>query len=77
MYKSKLKSNLKYLLTALRTISIFAILVLLINPKFESFTFFDEKPTLVVAVDDSESISYLKQDGSATKIIKDLKSNLM
>jgi hypothetical protein len=76
MYKSKLKSNLKYLLTALRTISIFAILVLLINPKFESFTFFDEKPTLVVAVDDSESISYLKQDGSATKIINDLKSNL-
>jgi hypothetical protein len=76
MYKSKLKSNLKYLLTALRTISIFAILVLLINPKFESFTFFDEKPTLVIAVDDSESISYLKQDGSATKIINDLKSNL-
>lgn len=76
MYKSKLKSNLKYLLTALRTISIFAILVLLINPKFESFTFFDEKPTLVVAVDDSESISYLKQDESATKIINDLKANL-
>ncbi len=75
IYKSKLKSNLKYVLTALRTISIFGLLLLLINPKFESFTYFDEKPTLVVAVDNSESISYLKQDENANQIINDLESN--
>lgn len=75
MYKSKVTSNLKYFLTVLRTISIFSILLLLINPKFESLTFFDEKPTLVVAVDDSESISYLKQDESAGNIIKALEEN--
>ncbi|MBC3846248.1 VWA domain-containing protein [Winogradskyella echinorum] len=75
IYKSKVKSNLKYFLTVLRTISIFSILLLLINPKFESLTFFDEKPTLVVAVDDSESISYLKQDESAGNIIKALEEN--
>lgn len=75
MYKSKVTSNLKYILTVLRTISIFSILLLLINPKFESLTFFDEKPTLVVAVDDSESISYLKQDESAGNIIKALEEN--
>jgi hypothetical protein len=75
IYKSKLKSNLKYVLTAIRTISIFGLLLLLINPKFESFTYFDEKPTLVVAVDNSESISYLKQDGNANQIITDLKAN--
>ncbi len=75
LYKSKLKSNLRYLLIALRTISIFGLLLLLINPKFESFTYFDEKPTLVVAVDNSESISYLKQDESANQIINDLKEN--
>ena len=75
LYKSKLKSNLKYLLLALRTISIFGILVLLINPKFESFTYFDEKPTLVVAVDNSESISYLKQDEKAREVVKALSNN--
>jgi hypothetical protein len=75
VYKSKLKSTLKYALSALRTISIFGILLLLINPKFESFTYFDEKPTLVVAVDNSESISYLKQDESSDEILTALKSN--
>ncbi|EDP69686.1 hypothetical protein FBALC1_09152 [Flavobacteriales bacterium ALC-1] len=74
IYKSKIKSDLKYLLTVLRTISVFGILLLLINPKFESFTYFDEKPTLVVAVDNSESISYLKQDESASNVIKTLES---
>lgn len=75
VYKSKIKSNLKYILTALRTISIFGILLLLINPKFESFTFFDEKPTLVVAVDNSESISYLKQDETAREVVNALTNN--
>ncbi len=75
IYKSKLRSNLKYLLTALRAISIFGIVLLLINPKFESLTYFDEKPTLVIAVDNSESISYLKQDKSANEIIDALKVN--
>jgi hypothetical protein len=76
LYKSKLKSNIKYLLTALRTISIFSILLVLINPKFESLTYFDEKPTLVVAVDNSESISYLKQDEVANQVIEALNNNV-
>ncbi|WP_458626652.1 vWA domain-containing protein [Winogradskyella sp. PC D3.3] len=75
LYKSKLKSKLKYLLTALRAISIFGILLLLINPKFESFTYFDEKPTLVVAVDNSESVSYLQQDENAKEILGVLTNN--
>lgn len=69
MYKSKVKSNLKYILVALRSISIFGILLLLINPKFESNTFYDEKPTLVVAIDNSESVSYLDQDKNVTMIL--------
>ncbi|WP_179315288.1 VWA domain-containing protein [Winogradskyella undariae] len=75
LYKSKLKSHLKYLLTGLRTLSIFGILLLLINPKFESFTYFDEKPTLVLAVDNSESIAYLKQNDKALEIFNTLKNN--
>jgi len=75
LYKSKLKSSLKYLLTALRTVSIFGILLLLINPKFESKTFYEEKPTLIVAIDNSESISYLEQVDNANQIVSTLKSN--
>ena len=75
MYKSKLKSKLKYGLATLRFISIFAILLLLINPKFESFTFYEVKPTLVVAVDNSESISYLEQDENAGNAVKAIENN--
>lgn len=75
VYKSKLKPSLRYGLTALRSISIFSLLLLLINPKFESVSFFNEKPSLVIAVDNSESISYLKQNERATQIFNELKTN--
>lgn len=75
IYKSKLKSNLSYGLVVLRTIAIFGILLLLINPKFESKTFYDQKPTLVVAVDNSESVSYLEQDDDVKVILENLQSN--
>ncbi|WP_369994698.1 VWA domain-containing protein [Winogradskyella sp.] len=75
MYKSKVKSNLKYTLTALRALSVFGILMLLINPKFESKTFYDEKPTLVVAADNSESVSYLEQDQNANRVIETITTN--
>jgi len=75
IYKSKIKSKLKYGLAIFRFISIFAILLLLINPKFESFTFYEVKPTLVVAVDNSESISYLEQDENAGNALKAIENN--
>lgn len=74
-YKSKLNTQLKTTLTVLRTISVLGILLLLINPKFESKTFYDEKPTLVVAIDNSESVSYLEQDQNATEIYQLLNGN--
>ncbi|WP_282042572.1 VWA domain-containing protein [Winogradskyella flava] len=75
IYKSKVKSNIKYVLLALRAISIFGILLLLINPKFESNTYYDEKPTLVVAVDNSQSVSYLEQNENVNEILETLESN--
>lgn len=74
-YKSKLNTQLKTTLTVLRTISVLGILLLLINPKFESKTFYDEKPTLVVAIDNSESVSYLEQDQNAMEIYQLLNGN--
>ncbi|MGB1231510.1 MAG: VWA domain-containing protein [Winogradskyella sp.] len=75
VYKFKVKSKLSYILAALRAISIFCILLLLINPKFEALTYFEEKPTLVVAVDNSESISYLNQKERANQTLQNLKHN--
>ncbi len=75
IYKSKLNIKLKTVLTVLRTVSVFGILLLLINPKFESKTFYDEKPTLVIAVDNSESVSYLEQDQNAKKTYQLLNGN--
>lgn len=75
IYKSKTKSSTNLLLAFLRFVSVFSILLLLINPKFESTQYYNEKPTLVVAVDNSESISHLKQSQNAQTITRQLKEN--
>jgi len=64
IYKSK-KSKVKLWLAVLRFVSIFAILLLLVNPKFEAVSYYEEKPNLVIALDNSESVAYLKQDEKA------------
>ena len=74
-YKSKLKGKRSWVLTALRFITYFSIFVLLINPKFDKVTYYNEKPNLVVAVDNSESISYLNQTQNTTDFINALKAN--
>ncbi|MEZ4792864.1 MAG: hypothetical protein R2783_05230 [Gelidibacter sp.] len=75
IHKSKKRNKVYMLLTFLRFVTIFSVLLLLINPKFDKTTYFNEKPNLVIAVDNSESIAYLKQDDSAKRLLSDLKSN--
>lgn len=75
-YKSK-KSNKKPIYVLLRFITYFTVLLLLINPKIEKQLVYTEKPSLAVVIDNSESISLLKQDLNATKIIETLQTNEM
>ena len=75
VYKSKLEKRLKVVLSILRFISIFCVFLLLINPKIESTQTFDEQPNLVIAIDNSESISYLKQNENVVSILDKLKNN--
>jgi hypothetical protein len=75
MYKSKKRSKIYVLLTFLRFLTLFSVLLLLINPKFEKVTYFNEKPNLVIAVDNSESVSYLKQNEKAKQLLDNLQSN--
>ncbi|MFV0570825.1 MAG: VWA domain-containing protein [Xanthomarina gelatinilytica] len=74
-YKVKQWSNRQKVLAALRFVSVFSLLVLLINPKFESQNVYLEKPNLVLAVDNSSSITYLKQDDNALNLLDDIVSH--
>lgn len=62
-YYTKAKGDLlrKSLFAFLRFLSIFTLLVLLINPKIKSVETTIIKPKIVVAVDNSKSIDYIKQ----------------
>ena len=51
------------------------MLLLLINPKFEAVSYYEEKPNLIIALDNSESIAYLKQDEIARQIYDDVSTN--
>jgi hypothetical protein len=68
-YKKKSISKLDMFFLFLRFLTIFSILLLLINPKFEQIGLSTEKPNLIVAVDNSSSIKHLKQDENALNII--------
>lgn len=75
VYKSKKRTKVYMFLAFLRFVTVFSVLLLLINPKFDQITYFNEKPNLVIAVDNSESIAYLKQDANTRQLVADLKSN--
>lgn len=75
IYKSKKKKIVYKILAMLRFVTLFSVLLLLINPKFDKVTIFNEKPNLVLAVDNSESITFLNQKASALKLISELQTN--
>lgn len=72
-FKSKQKGSLKMGLAALRFVAAFALLLLLINPKFTSKTYTVEKPNLVFLVDNSSSLAEHKQ--TIENVLKTFTSN--
>ncbi|MBD0831954.1 vWA domain-containing protein [Aestuariibaculum sediminum] len=71
----KSMSTLNMLFLFLRFITVFSILLLLINPKFHQNVITLEKPELVIALDNSASVSYLKQDVKAKELINKITSD--
>ncbi len=55
-YKAKKKGSKNAIFATLRFLAVFALLVLLINPKISSTRYYTEKPALILAVDNSSSI---------------------
>ena len=74
-YKSKDHSKTKVVLTFLRFLSIFSLLVLLINPKIKSNIIDDIQPVLSVLVDNSTSIAYANAQDKVIRFVKDIKEN--
>ena len=76
IYKAKKRSKVYSFLAFLRFLTFFSILLLLINPKYNKVTYYNEKPNLIVALDNSESVAYLGQEEKANALFETLKSNV-
>lgn len=74
-YKAKNKSKVYLFLASLRFLTIFGILLLLINPIITRKTFEIEKTPLPIVVDNSSSIVDLKANEIALEVYKKLTSN--
>lgn len=75
-YKAKLKHKTHTVIfTFLRFLSVFSVLLLLVNPKFNSVKYHTEKPNLVILADNSSSIKHLKRDAQTVRIFNSLKNN--
>ncbi|AXT49378.1 VWA domain-containing protein [Aquimarina sp. BL5] len=75
MYKAKNRTKRNLFFAFLRFLSVFALLVLLINPTFRKNTYYTEKPTLVVSVDNSSSIKHLNQDQQVSQFVNQIQTN--
>ena len=69
-YKSSFDKKLKIFCASLRFLSLFALLLLLINPTFNELSYTLIKPVLAVAVDNSASIANLGKE-EAVKVAVD------
>ncbi|MDD2821981.1 MAG: hypothetical protein PHW29_12020 [Flavobacterium sp.] len=75
IYKAKNKSKVGWFLAFLRFLSIFGILLLLINPIVTKNTLETVKTPLPIVVDNSSSISFLNANEKALELYKRIQSN--
>ncbi len=61
-YKAAYKTKRNKVYALLRFCTVFGLLLLLINPKYKQQTYYTEKPSLAIAVDNSASIQHLGYD---------------
>ena len=74
-YKSRQSKGLGITFTALRFLSIFALLLLLINPKIKDISYETIKPVLAIAVDNSVSIDNLDSSDKVRSSVAQLQEN--
>ena len=75
-YKTKYTGKLRWLFGSLRFVTLFSLLLLLINPKFKSNTYTIEKPELVVLIDNSSSMMELQQEDAVRNALSMIEDNI-
>ena len=75
IYKAKNKSKIGWFLAFLRFLSLFGILLLLINPILTRKTLEVVKTPLPIVIDNSSSISFLKTNERTLELYKKIQSN--
>ena len=75
-YKVKSKAKRTPLLFSLKAISLFLLLLLLINPKIETTELEHIKPILTVLIDNSKSISFFNEEENVKEYIDKLQKNI-
>ncbi|WP_431199060.1 hypothetical protein ACQ86K_26095 [Mucilaginibacter sp. P19] len=66
-----LGKNLRYVLTAIRAVTVFFITVLLISPLVKSVKYEPQKPLVLIAQDNSSSINTFKPAGFNSSVFVD------
>ncbi|MEC3964625.1 VWA domain-containing protein [Flagellimonas halotolerans] len=74
-YKNSRKGSLKIILAALRFVTLFCGLLLLINPKFVSKDYFVEKANLILLVDNSTSMEDASTTSEISQAIAQIKAD--
>lgn len=74
-FKNPRKGSLNVILAALRLITLFSGLLLLVNPKFVDRDYYVEKANLIFLIDDSESLQTAISKESLTNTINQFKDN--
>jgi hypothetical protein len=77
IYKKEKGKSHSYLFFGLRFLSTALVLFLIINPKFKQTSFYTEKPNLIVAVDNSNSIAYLEQRAILQEALAKIKASAL
>ncbi len=74
-YRVKNKIKVTFLLFLLKTLSVFLLLLLLIDVKIDNIKTTNIKPTLSFLVDDSQSIPFFKEGKAVKNIVETMNSN--
>jgi hypothetical protein len=74
-YKVKNKVKINILLFFLKAISLFLLILLLINPTIKKTETQETKPVLAILVDNSKSISFFKEDKNITTFLEEIKAD--
>ncbi len=74
LHKTK-RNRLQLLFTFLRFLTYFCVLLLIMNPKLDKISFQNQKPSLVVAIDNSSSVEHLGYGDKVKDFVNAIKRN--